>query len=418
MNKLKRVWIALSVLIITSSMSISTGAFAEDSVLISSETENMISQATAYDPCDVDHSGSVVILDVISVNNYLRGKYNSTQYNRFDANRNGIVDSFDSTYIMENIVGLDYSYYYVSRSDANPSQITQVSFPNLGNNINLNPDANVNNKRWYSWATYSGTSFVSDQADYYIQPTSTPMNSQSEYEVNAKVGDIDSRYFAKGTTFGEITGVVDVNGATGFIVGDHEIVTAAHVVFSSNSFKSTVNIKTCNSSGKISNNNLNVQQIHVPKDTTSGKPKDDYALIVVANNLSGYTHFTIGEAYNVSASIWNNVPIYVTGQPDYYNNSADRYFKSGKGKIYDDPNADLAEIYYTTDTYFGSSGAPIYTIMACNQNNTTYYYYTVLGVHSGGNSIRNRGAIFTKYHREFLLHNPKDPYLNTQNSTS
>lgn len=382
--------------------------------------------ALAYDPCDVDHDGYVDTLDVISINKYLLGQYYLPNYKQMDANRNCVVDPSDATYIMEKIVGLNYNYYYVDRDDDDPSDITPVSFPDTGNSDSSTPYPNVDadkiGQRWYSWATYSGTSFVTDQTDYYIQPSTTALTQASEYEINAIVGNDDTRYWAIGdNTFGEITGIVDVNGATGFIVGNHEIVTCAHVVMENYQFKSSIIVKTCTSSGALSNTPLNVQQVHVRNACKSyHSTLNDYALIVVSNDLSGYTHFSIGESYNVTDIAWADVPIYVTGQPSNYNNNG-TYFKSGKGNIYDNSNTSI--LYYTTDTDYGNSGSPVYVITARETNSATYYQYTALSVHGTRDIYHNPawyncGPVFTKYHRQFFLHNPKDPYINGTNPNS
>ena len=246
-------------------------------------------------------------------------------------------------------------------------------------------------------------------------------------EINAQVGNSDTRYFAQGTTFGEITGVVDVNGATGFIVGDHEIVTAAHMVITGDNFNPNISVKKCNFSGKISTTPLDVKQVHVPRDYMDYRDdEDDYALIVVSNSLSSNTHFAIGEAYNVVSSAWssgtNKVPIYVTGQPQDY--AGGRYFKTDSGDIYSSSTVlNTLMVHYTTDTVFGDSGAPIYTITAYPRNGTTEYQYTAIGVHAFYDDEHNPawfnyGAVFTKYHRLFFLHNPKDTYITTGTGTS
>ena len=42
--------------------------------------------AATYDPCDVNHDGSVDILDVTSINRYLSGQKTVLQYNRWCIN--------------------------------------------------------------------------------------------------------------------------------------------------------------------------------------------------------------------------------------------------------------------------------------------------------------------------------------------
>jgi len=218
------------------------------------------------------------------------------------------------------------------------------------------------------------------------------------------------------SSYGEITGVVDVNGGTGFIVGDHEIATAAHMVLADHSFID-VSVKVCNSNGVIQTSVLHVQQVHVPSAflqiTPSSDESDyinDYALIVVSEDLStsnGYSHFNIGSTFNARENVWASVPIYVTGCP--YNN----YFQTAVGSLYG--NSNTAIFHYKTDTTFGSSGAPVYTITKYQVGNDYYYSYTALAINTCFNNLNNPpqynyGPLFTRYHRIFYLNNPLDPY--------
>lgn len=80
------------------------------------------------------------------------------------------------------------------------------------------------------------------------------------------------------------------NIGTGFIIGDHEIMTAAHCVYDNGKFVDNVTIKlpTNNPADEGSYISLTATNLHVPKLYTNNVIGNDYAIITVEENLSDY----------------------------------------------------------------------------------------------------------------------------------
>lgn len=180
---------------------------------------------------------------------------------------------------------------------------------------------------------------------------------------------------------------------TGFIIGDHEIMTAAHCVYNTQMGKPyySMNVKITESSDNSSSiRTLNVISAHFPKEFkdyhdlnpsnigTQDQIKLDYAIITVQEDLSEYGKLSLGAAtYDIKN---NNVPIHVLG----YNSSA---LKISHGVV----NAINDYIYgVTAYTTSGTSGGPIYveSSFGVPGNTSDDYkiqtYKTVIGLCSAG----------------------------------
>lgn len=374
------------------------------------------------------------IVDSICVTQYLQGLIYFTNYRRFDANKSSTVDYVDFECVMANVVGNTFTASYVNRvySENTPTE-TLVSFPYVTNNDLTyfeDVDTYSTSPRGYTWQKYkqnaSNTYSIKDGntgGTYNITPSSTGLNSITGDSPRSIIGE-GNFHPATGTSYQEITGIVYVNGGTGFIVGDHEIATAAHMVLANHQFKSAMTVKTYNSSGTIQSTPLHVKQVHVPTAFMQITPSinetdylNDYALIVVSENLStsnGYAHFSIGSTFNARSFAWPSVPIYVTGKPDTnsYNLS------TAVGNVYSESNNNgyynAKMFHYTTDTDNGSSGAPVYTITKYKVGNTNYYAFTALAINTCHDISDppefNYGPLLTRYHRLFYLNNPAESY--------
>lgn len=218
---------------------------------------------------------------------------------------------------------------------------------------------------------------------------------------------------------------------TGFIVGDHQIATAAHVVYEGNWFKP---ITICNykyNGEQYGSNMFTPVEVHIPNDYDPDVSAPfstvwDYALITVEEDLSGFVQFDLGTSYSVNADNFNNIPIYVTGCPDITNtgsqNTSDRLY-TGEGKIvkkieidyngttYIPPAPNTIMLCYNTDTSYGTSGGPVYTVTKNNVNGNASFTYTALAVNSSGsveyydpNGV-NFGSLITKYLIQFYIDN-------------
>lgn len=397
MHKLKKM-LAILLAVPAIGCSVSMTVNAEELIPM----EEGITSLNDYDPCDIDQDGDVDIADVLTLNQYLAGLLYVPDYDRMDANRNYIVDYTDADYVLNKLINIDLNPCFILRShDDVTNNITEseIHFPfNITGNAIYDSSASSTDTRWYARATYSNNHIDTLLSNYGLTPSSTPLTSGNTSNIESVIGN-DDRYWAYNSNyvFGEVSGIVNVNGGTGFIVGDHEIATCGHIVLDSHNFKEDITVKTCDAQGNISNSTLSVAEVHVPLGyLNSDVPELDYALITVEDDLSNYFHFTLGNSYSVTISNFSNIPIYVTGRPD------NGHFRTASGRIISNSNTTM--LHYNTDTQSGNSGSPVYTITKNTKNGVSSYTYTVLAVHRGGT---NQGSLITKYHQKFYLNNPQ-----------
>lgn len=202
------------------------------------------------------------------------------------------------------------------------------------------------------------------------------------------------------------------SGGTAFVVGDHQIATAAHCIYDKNGWHTPI-LKTTDSNGCMTDTYLHPVEAHVPKsynpaDFSASHSMYDYALITVSEDLSDYVHFSLGTPYNVSKSAYSNIPIYLTGCPSKVENhegSLNILF-SEEGNVVNNKFDNDDVLYYDLDTSGGNSGGPVYTIT----KNGSKYIYTAIAIHSGGDGYRNYGAMITNYQLQFYMNNPNASY--------
>lgn len=358
--------------------------------------------ATTYDNCDVNRDGVVNVTDLILLEKYLSGIFSVSNYNQLDVNKSLTVDAVDSECIAAKLTGSYHQSTYFSRKTGLP-----VSYPNVSGFTSDSSAASTASR------TYTKYNYRTAQTETYtLTPTVETLNSG----VNslAIIDGSDSRYLAFSE---EITGIVCLYGqGTGFIVGDHQIATAASCVYDRK--KSTWNntmIFAYDSNGVMSKQ-LNPVEIHVPnRYISSGAVAYDYALITVEDDLSQYIHFSLANSYNVTQSNFKNVPVYVTGCPDDSpsstgTNTYNRLY-SAEGNICSSINVSI--LNHNIDTTNGQNGSPIYTISRLQNGSTGdyFYIYTALGIHQEEKpDTYNQGSLITKYHLQFYNNNPNINY--------
>ena len=369
--------------------------------------------AATYDPCDVDRDGEVTILDVVSVNRYIVGGiYHEEEYNRFDADRNLIVDISDSFCILAKLVDNSYSNKYYSRTTGK-----YYSAPSVSTFI---PDreASDTSSRWYLKRTSKGV-----VTSYELEPGTVDIDTETKSNMSKIVIGDDTR---KKSTSEENTGIVYLRTptssgfkfGTGFVVGDHQIATAAHCVCDTETDQwLDPMVVLYGADGKLTNRALNVVEYHIPKsyyDLSKSSSWCDYALITVKDDLSDLTHFSIGTSYNVDENTFKNVPLYVTGCPDGVDGITNSKFSlySAEGHIVKDELYNKASLFFDVDTSYGQSGSPVYVITDRKAGNETVRMYVALGVLSGyydkksGIGPINVASRMLKYHQQFYANNP------------
>lgn len=365
--------------------------------------------SATYDSCDVNHDGVVNMEDVVTINQYLSGYKYYTNYNQLDANKSHTIDGADSICVMNAAIGSTYSACYIRQY---PNAYMQpVTMPAVSSTVTLDASVNQTNDRWYVGYSYTQNKAISR---YKLTAPAATVNGAS-YETYGLINGDDNRGVAHGY---ENTGIVAIgDNATGFIVGDHQIATAAHCVHTDGKIRTDVKVWTYDRSGAPTGDSLTVAERHVPEDYVSGGTKHDYALITVKEDLSEYVHFQIGNCYNMTSSEVGAIPIHVTGQPDQVVNPDtgkletqwDNLLYTHNGSVYGNNNTEF--LHYTVDTTSGQSGSPVYAIIRERYNNEVYYRYIALAIHTwSGGSVYNEGPLMMKYQIQFYNNNSHANY--------
>lgn len=102
--------------------------------------------AAAYDACDVNHDGSVDIVDVIAINQHLSGERAYKNYNQLDANRSHTVDATDANCVMQKAIKSSYSVCYIRQYPNAGMDI--VNMPAVSSTITLDYLANNTSGMW------------------------------------------------------------------------------------------------------------------------------------------------------------------------------------------------------------------------------------------------------------------------------
>lgn len=405
MSKLKKMISFVSALVCVGMLSlpVTTSAFDDAEMPIQEDTGSN-DRAITYDPCDVNHDGYVDYFDVMRINNFLNGSVHVTNYSVLDADRNMIVDGADAEYVAQRAVGnTSYSGKFISRT-YNGSSVTEVQIPyQLYSGTYYDSDTSATTSRAYRKYTYSSGSII----NYSLTPISPITTNSGSNCIDAIVDGTDNQYH---TALPENSGIVRIkvsnNGNnpccyTGFIVGNHQIATAASNLMNGSSFYNTVEVRTYSNSGALTNTTLTAIAAHVPSlyNTGNDSGQYNYALITVEQDLQTYPHFAIGNTYNLSTYNYNHIPVYVTGGLFMFQGS----LRTAMGNLSSTNNYTTKILRHNVDTLTGQEGAPTYTVIKDTNNE---YYYTALGINSGETSTYNKSVRFTKYHKQFYLNNP------------
>lgn len=216
---------------------------------------------------------------------------------------------------------------------------------------------------------------------------------------------------------------------TGFIIGDHEIMTAAHCVTTSEEaykMEATdriITIPTANpSQGK--DIKLTPEFMTVPEGYFEGEHGMDYAIVKVKEDLSKYGKVYLGIGTDESIK---NTPVHTLGYTCNSNGKLVMKIASGNiGDLYVSPEdtSTPEEIAYkksvlyitTAGAYYGTSGGPLYTECKFGVPNSTdpdekiQVYKTVIGIVTGGPD-NNGNGIATRMRPEILNFVYNNPYL-------
>lgn len=151
---------------------------------------------------------------------------------------------------------------------------------------------------------------------------------------------------------------------SGFIIGDHEIMTAAHCVTTTvanedgmymEAPKISITIPTANPSNGT-DISLTPEFMTVPNDYFDSVPGNDYAIIKVKEDLSAYGQVFLGLGTDATV---NDTPIHALG---YNYEDGAPVMKISNGYINNSGN-DLSDVLYrcSSTIYAGTSGGPLYS---------------------------------------------------------
>ena len=334
---------------------------------------------TYYYKGDVNNSGKVDTADVTAMTQYLRGilSADGVYAERLDVNRDYIIDDKDLQEIKKIVIGT-----------AQTQSVRSV-------NTEMTTGQEATSYRKYNAQT--GASL----GTYGLMPV--PNISASRSANTRSIIGTDDRVIDYSKS-----GVVKLsNSTTGFIVGNHTILTAAHCVDGAKNLKYTL----YNSDGTV-NATYNAVSYHIPQKYVyapegTNRTGYDYAVITVAENLSSYQCFNIGVCRD--NIVTPNPDIYVTGFSGEESSSSNPELLgeivTGSGKLTaNEENYKIKPkfLHYSTDTIGGTSGSPIYV----KDSNGVM---TVIGIHisGGATSTYNFGRRIDSNVLHFIYNNDK-----------
>ncbi len=190
----------------------------------------------------------------------------------------------------------------------------------------------------------------------------------------------------KFTTHVDEFGLPSYGGGTGFIIGDYTIVTAAHCLRSRDNLNYattiTINLKDPET-GSI--HYIHPIEVHIPKAYVQNKSHDnDYALLVVDEDLSKYGCFSLGVLTDDATSA-DNIPLFATGFPSVVNGQEVDGQYTGTGYLQAVlPN----KLHINNYTSPGNSGGPVYVKTKYKFGSSSEWTTssTVVGICVGNNS--------------------------------
>ncbi|MBE6846985.1 MAG: trypsin-like serine protease [Ruminococcus sp.] len=370
-----------------------------------------------------------------------------------DLNEDGVLDLFDAMHLMEFLEGkLDYPYVYddmdatadyvVDQADAqaylayyNYYRITvgstapfsahgalrfNVSEDDPNYEAKLEDYLEFENRSYtaYSHTTHTTRSYTltneslaqTDYANYdelLAKLNNQSVNSRAMTQVN------DSRLIRIGE---ELSNSTKNYLATGFIVGDHVIATAAHCLYNRNIDPNTNQHKGFNRyktayAYTYENNTqvehkLTIKSVHIPTAFITGGNDVgtywDYGLIVVEEDLSGYGYFPLGMLLDDSQSTYLTTSSKTVTTAGFRNGTQSQYMK---GALYQltPAGTGIQQFIYgygvRNALESGMSGSVSYLAQSDG------YGDTAVGVYTSNGSITAQGMAITRPLLQFYLNN-------------
>lgn len=344
---------------------------------------NVLAAGNTYLKGDIDGDGSITLSDLGYLANFLHGVKGSANDNltqRLDVDSSGVIDHNDQSLLSSILVGdvNTYSLSYSSTSSEIPNQTSESygkydaqTGNKIGENYDLNPVSNI-----------SSRSIIGDD------------NRYADYNNHGVV----SLSYTKGN---------QSYIATGFVVGTHKILTAAHCVYDTTNNRPAKNVcYTVYGNSENSSTTYSAVNYHIPQryvDLNSYDPIYDYAIITVNETFSDDYIMELGIARDI---ISNNTPstIYQNylNKPCIYVTGHSSSMTTGYGNLISGYNNVILDDYiinYSSDMVGGESGGPVYV-------KTQDGKITVIAINSGGTSTYNVGRRIDSNILHFVYNNP------------
>lgn len=345
---------------------------------------------------DVNNDGDVTLSDLTHLNRYLAGQVELVNYVSADVNQNCVVDTVDAQIILQHLTDIIPSLPYIGYGGGS-------SYASVG-------AAAINTLKGYTIFDATDGKMV---GSYYLDSNPLSTNSRGVVGTDTRYGDNSLSGVVKIILKNQYSG--EYGFATGFVVDEHTIATAAHCVFHKN--MGTLNdskikiekILVLNNVGNVAQVLTGAYDVHVPnayvtyKDYADKRNRAyDYAMITVSESLTSYANFNLGIMTDGMMS--DSETIYCTGFPEKVyntvngvmehstvNNIYDMHEKyTGAGTVMADDEVVLVDVapppertfYNNIDVGEGNSGGPVY--VETEIGNTTYR--TVIGILTGGSN--------------------------------
>lgn len=349
---------------------------------------------------DVNGDGSISASDMVNISEYLQATIIADQsmLTRMDADNNKAIDINDISTIRNFMFGL-----------ATPQNLTNVTMLTV-------PD---NDERIY-WKHNCSSTNVYSYEEYTLN------NSLTRTVQSREIPGIENTIDDENNNVVMITAGQGESGsiASGFIIDDHIIATAAHCVTDNGkngnptSFSTNIKVRVYQDEGVTLAETCDAVSVHVPKSFMDygndyRRCNYDYALIYVEEDLSEYGICNIG--YMTDEFMATSTRIVTSGFTTSDNETLQRYYSSGY--IVDFEELDENSTVYENKTLRyrtlgcsrrGKSGGPSYYEKTFGSVTTK----VVVGIltHGGideetGVNYGSRGVMFTPTIARFYFNN-------------